>query len=287
MRFPVEVEMTNSDGAIVAEMTVNWYVRRNDARASAEPSRCSSESTFSRMDVRRVRLCCAPSLWQLSGCPARAQRTQIGDVLLEHRRGALGVEHGRGRARRARRPRQAVAGAPASPGTHRSSRPRRAPVSRQARDSRPATSTPAQLDPHDHAVGGVALGRMERQLVRDRSRSSQERRAPARAERERRSARARSTARQTRAAHAVAAPGVERMRSRARDGTAERGLGKGQARKQVIPVGVGRPAGRLARESAACSSRAGRTSSSSGRIGRVDHERLGGPGTGHLPRCGP
>ena len=31
IRFPVEVEMTNAEGVVVAEMTVNWYVRRNDA----------------------------------------------------------------------------------------------------------------------------------------------------------------------------------------------------------------------------------------------------------------
>jgi acyl-coenzyme A thioesterase PaaI-like protein len=31
VRFPVEVEMTSADGTVVAEMTVNWYVRRNDA----------------------------------------------------------------------------------------------------------------------------------------------------------------------------------------------------------------------------------------------------------------
>jgi len=31
IRFPVEVEMTNTEGDVVAEMTVNWYVRRNDA----------------------------------------------------------------------------------------------------------------------------------------------------------------------------------------------------------------------------------------------------------------
>jgi acyl-coenzyme A thioesterase PaaI-like protein len=31
VRFPVEVEMTSADGTLVAEMTVNWYVRRNDA----------------------------------------------------------------------------------------------------------------------------------------------------------------------------------------------------------------------------------------------------------------
>jgi acyl-coenzyme A thioesterase PaaI-like protein len=31
IRFPIEVELTNADGAVVAEMTVNWYVRRNDA----------------------------------------------------------------------------------------------------------------------------------------------------------------------------------------------------------------------------------------------------------------
>ena len=29
IRFPVEVEMTNAEGVVVAEMTVNWYVRRN------------------------------------------------------------------------------------------------------------------------------------------------------------------------------------------------------------------------------------------------------------------
>ena len=31
MRFPIEVEMTDAGGNVVAEMTVNWYVRRNDA----------------------------------------------------------------------------------------------------------------------------------------------------------------------------------------------------------------------------------------------------------------
>jgi acyl-coenzyme A thioesterase PaaI-like protein len=31
VRFPVEVQMTNAEGTVVAEMTVNWYVRRNDA----------------------------------------------------------------------------------------------------------------------------------------------------------------------------------------------------------------------------------------------------------------
>jgi acyl-coenzyme A thioesterase PaaI-like protein len=31
VRFPIAVEMTDADGAVVAEMTVNWYVRRNDA----------------------------------------------------------------------------------------------------------------------------------------------------------------------------------------------------------------------------------------------------------------
>lgn len=31
IRFPVKVEMTSEDGTVVAEMTVNWYVRRNDA----------------------------------------------------------------------------------------------------------------------------------------------------------------------------------------------------------------------------------------------------------------
>jgi acyl-coenzyme A thioesterase PaaI-like protein len=34
VRFPVEVEMTNNDGLVVAEMTVHWYVRRNDAKKS-------------------------------------------------------------------------------------------------------------------------------------------------------------------------------------------------------------------------------------------------------------
>ena len=31
MRFPIGVEMTDGEGKLVAEMTVNWYVRRNDA----------------------------------------------------------------------------------------------------------------------------------------------------------------------------------------------------------------------------------------------------------------
>lgn len=31
VRFPVQVEMTDSGGNVVAEMTVNWYVRRNGA----------------------------------------------------------------------------------------------------------------------------------------------------------------------------------------------------------------------------------------------------------------
>ncbi len=30
VRFPVQVEMTDSGGNVVAEMTVNWYVRPND-----------------------------------------------------------------------------------------------------------------------------------------------------------------------------------------------------------------------------------------------------------------
>ena len=34
VRFPVSVEMTDADGKLVAEMTVNWYVRRNDAAKS-------------------------------------------------------------------------------------------------------------------------------------------------------------------------------------------------------------------------------------------------------------
>lgn len=31
IRFPIEVELKNRDGVVVAEMTVQWYVRRNDA----------------------------------------------------------------------------------------------------------------------------------------------------------------------------------------------------------------------------------------------------------------
>lgn len=31
IRFPVQVEMTDASGNVVAEMTINWYVRRNDA----------------------------------------------------------------------------------------------------------------------------------------------------------------------------------------------------------------------------------------------------------------
>ena len=31
VRFPIEVELTDAAGNVVAEMTVNWYVRRNDA----------------------------------------------------------------------------------------------------------------------------------------------------------------------------------------------------------------------------------------------------------------
>jgi acyl-coenzyme A thioesterase PaaI-like protein len=31
IRFPVQVRMTDSAGNLVAEMTVDWYVRRNDA----------------------------------------------------------------------------------------------------------------------------------------------------------------------------------------------------------------------------------------------------------------
>lgn len=30
IRFPVTVQMTDAEGALVAEMSVNWYVRRND-----------------------------------------------------------------------------------------------------------------------------------------------------------------------------------------------------------------------------------------------------------------
>jgi acyl-coenzyme A thioesterase PaaI-like protein len=30
IRFPIAVEMANADGVLVAEMTVNWYVRRNE-----------------------------------------------------------------------------------------------------------------------------------------------------------------------------------------------------------------------------------------------------------------
>jgi acyl-coenzyme A thioesterase PaaI-like protein len=32
IRFPIKVELTNTEATLVAEMTVNWYVRRNDAR---------------------------------------------------------------------------------------------------------------------------------------------------------------------------------------------------------------------------------------------------------------
>ena len=31
VRFPVEVELADADGNVVAEMTVNWYVKRNAA----------------------------------------------------------------------------------------------------------------------------------------------------------------------------------------------------------------------------------------------------------------
>jgi acyl-coenzyme A thioesterase PaaI-like protein len=31
VRFPVGVDLTDAEGTTVAEMTVNWYVRRNDA----------------------------------------------------------------------------------------------------------------------------------------------------------------------------------------------------------------------------------------------------------------
>jgi acyl-coenzyme A thioesterase PaaI-like protein len=34
VRFPIGVEMTDAGGKLVAEMTVNWYVRRNDAAKS-------------------------------------------------------------------------------------------------------------------------------------------------------------------------------------------------------------------------------------------------------------
>jgi acyl-coenzyme A thioesterase PaaI-like protein len=34
VRFPVHVKMTDADGTFVAEMTVKWYVRRNDAAKS-------------------------------------------------------------------------------------------------------------------------------------------------------------------------------------------------------------------------------------------------------------
>jgi acyl-coenzyme A thioesterase PaaI-like protein len=30
IRFPIAVELTNAEGTLVAEMTVKWYVRRND-----------------------------------------------------------------------------------------------------------------------------------------------------------------------------------------------------------------------------------------------------------------
>jgi acyl-coenzyme A thioesterase PaaI-like protein len=31
VRFPIAVELTDAGGTVVAEMTVNWYLRRNDA----------------------------------------------------------------------------------------------------------------------------------------------------------------------------------------------------------------------------------------------------------------
>jgi hypothetical protein len=31
IRFPIAVEMTDAEGTVVAEMTVNWYVRKNPA----------------------------------------------------------------------------------------------------------------------------------------------------------------------------------------------------------------------------------------------------------------
>ncbi|HEY4895019.1 MAG TPA: DUF4442 domain-containing protein [Solirubrobacteraceae bacterium] len=34
VRFPIAVELTDGDGTLVAEMTVTWYVRRNDAAKS-------------------------------------------------------------------------------------------------------------------------------------------------------------------------------------------------------------------------------------------------------------
>lgn len=34
IRFPVQVQMTDSEGNVVAEMTVEWYVRHNDAAQS-------------------------------------------------------------------------------------------------------------------------------------------------------------------------------------------------------------------------------------------------------------
>jgi acyl-coenzyme A thioesterase PaaI-like protein len=34
IRFPIEVELKNQDGSVVAEMTVRWYVRLNDAAPS-------------------------------------------------------------------------------------------------------------------------------------------------------------------------------------------------------------------------------------------------------------
>jgi acyl-coenzyme A thioesterase PaaI-like protein len=34
IRFPIAVELKNEDGTVVAEMTVQWYVRLNDAQAA-------------------------------------------------------------------------------------------------------------------------------------------------------------------------------------------------------------------------------------------------------------
>ena len=39
VRFPVEVELTDPDGKLVAEMVVRWYVRRNPVRGDADPAK--------------------------------------------------------------------------------------------------------------------------------------------------------------------------------------------------------------------------------------------------------
>ena len=37
VRFPVDVELTDPDGVLVAEMVVRWHVRRNPVQGASEP----------------------------------------------------------------------------------------------------------------------------------------------------------------------------------------------------------------------------------------------------------